>query len=206
MLTPKLVALGRELPSGTGYNPTMGQVTQLLQKIEQGNSSASAELLPLVYEELRSLAARKLAKERNTSSLQPTLLVHEAYLRLVDAEQQTEWNSRGHFFGAAAEAMRRILVEQARRRKTLKRGANHHQVPIEFAEPVVEDKAVDLLSLDEALTQFESLWPNQARLVKLRYFAGLTIAQAAQAMQISESTAERYWTFARTWLFSKLSD
>lgn len=184
----------------------MGQVTQLLQKIEQGYASASAELLPLVYEELRSLAARKLAKERNSPSLQPTLLVHEAYLRLVDAEQQPEWSGRGHFFGAAAEAMRRILVEQARRRKTLKRGANLHQVPIEFAEPVVEDKAVDLLSLDEALSQFETLWPNQARLVKLRYFAGLTIAQAAQAMQISESTAERYWTFARTWLYSKLSD
>lgn len=188
------------------YNPEMGQVTQLLQKIEQGYASASAELLPLVYEELRSLAARKLAKERNSPSLQPTLLVHEAYLRLVDAEQQPEWSGRGHFFGAAAEAMRRILVEQARRRKTLKRGANLHQVPIEFAEPVVEDKAVDLLSLDEALSQFETLWPNQARLVKLRYFAGLTIAQAAQAMQISESTAERYWTFARTWLYSKLSD
>lgn len=188
------------------YNPEMGQVTQLLQKIEQGYASASAELLPLVYDELRSLAARKLAKERNSPSLQPTLLVHEAYLRLVDAEQQPEWSGRGHFFGAAAEAMRRILVEQARRRKTLKRGANLHQVPIEFAEPVVEDKAVDLLSLDEALSQFETLWPNQARMVKLRYFAGLTIAQAAQAMQISESTAERYWTFARTWLYSKLSD
>ncbi len=183
----------------------MKNVTQLLQQVDAGDLKATEDLLPLVYEELRKLAARKLANERKSPSLQPTLLVHEAYLRLVDSDRQQEWSGRAHFFCAAAEAMRRILVEQARRRNTRKRGADFDRVALEFAEPAFEESFVDLLSLDEALIQFEQRWPDKARLVKLRYFAGLTGAQAAEALQISESTAERYWTFARTWLFSKLS-
>lgn len=182
----------------------MSEVTRILQKIELGEEFASAELLPLVYEELRRLAAKILVAD-NSPSIQPTLLVHEAYLRLVDSDQQQKWNSRGHFFCAAAEAMRRILVEEARRRKSLKRGGSFRRVKLEYAVPTCEDRYVDFMALDDALCQFEALWPDHAKLVKLRYFAGLTVLQAAEAMKISESTAERYWTFARTWLFSKLT-
>lgn len=182
----------------------MNEVTRILEKLENGEELASAELLPHVYAELRRLAAKKLVHSQSPS-IQPTLLVHEAYLRLVDSDRPQKWNGRGHFFCAAAEAMRRILVEEARRKGSAKRGGKHKRVMLEFAEPACEEQHVDLLSLDEALSQFETVWPDKARLVKLRYFAGLTAAQAAQAMQISESTAERYWTFARTWLFAKLT-
>ena len=183
----------------------MGNVTKILDRLKGGNGSASEDLLPIVYEELRRLAASKLSSEKPSPSVQPTLLVHEAYVRLVDQKQQQEWSSRGHFFGAAAEAMRRILVEHARRRNTKKRGAGFQKVSLEFAEqesPISPD--VDLLALDEALQMFESTWPDKAKLVKLRYFAGLTIDESARAMAISESTAERHWKFARAWLFAKI--
>ena len=182
----------------------MENVTEILEKIEQGEQSAAEDLLPVVYAELRKLAAQRLSNERHSLTLQATEVVHEAYVRLVDKKQHEKWNSRGHFFAAAAEAMRRILIENARRKQTLKRGAGARQVEISIVEPSVEDATVDLLSLDEALTQFQKTWPDKAKLVKLRYFAGLTIAESAKAMGISESTAERHWTFARAWLFSKL--
>lgn len=181
----------------------MADVTKILQRIELGEQS-SADLLPVIYEELRRLATQKLTNEKATPSIQPTVLVHDAYVRLVDQKQQQKWNSRGHFFGAAAEAMRRILIENARLRKTQKRGGDLKKVPLEIVEPVINEDKVDLLSLDEALQQFETDWPEKAQLVKLRYFAGLTIAEAANSMGISKSTAERYWRFARAWLFSRL--
>jgi RNA polymerase sigma factor (TIGR02999 family) len=181
----------------------MADVTQMLQRIELGELS-SADLMPVVYEELRRLAKQKLTHEKETPSIQPTLLVHDAYLRLVHQKQQQKWKSRGHFFGAAAEAMRRILIENARLRKTQKRGGDLRKVPLEIVEPAIYQDKVDLLALDEALQQFETDWPEKAQLVKLRYFAGLTIAEAAKSMEISESTAERHWRFARAWLFSRL--
>lgn len=186
----------------------MADVTKILQRIELGEQS-SADLLPVVYEELRRLATQKLTHEKETPSVQPTLLVHDAYLRLVDRKQQQKWKSRGHFFGAAAEAMRRILIENARLRRTKKRGGDFKKVPLEIIEPAIIDAAIgeeriDLLTLDEALTEFEAKWPEKAQLVKLRYFAGLTIPEAAKGMGISESTAERHWRFARAWLFSRL--
>ncbi len=182
----------------------MSDVTKILEKIENGEESAAADLLPAVYDELRKLAAQKLSNERASPSLQPTLLVHDAYLRLVDRDQQQKWTNRGHFFGAAAEAMRRILIENARRKRTQKRGADQVRVPLELAEPAILEDSVDLLALDEALREFEQVWPDKAKLVKLRYFAGLTISEAAKVMSVSESTVERHWKFARAWLYSKL--
>lgn len=183
----------------------MEAFTKILEQIEKGEESASDQLLPLIYDELRTLAKQRLSKEKSTKSIQPTMLVHDAYLRLVDREEQQKWRSRGHFFSAAAEAMRRLLVEHARRKKTQKRGGNAKQIPLEIAEPAFFEDPVDLLALDEALQLFEQEWPEKARLVTLRYFTGLTIAEAASAMGISESTAERHWTFARAWLYSKLN-
>ena len=183
----------------------MANVTQILDQLSRGQGSASSDLLPIIYDELHRLAAHRLASERKSPSIQPTLLVHEAYLRLVDQDQEQRWRGRGHFFGAAAEAMRRILVEHARRRKTLKRGGDYERVSLEFAEPTTPAKEViDLIALDEVLQQFEAKWPDKAKLVKLRYFAGMTTTEAATAMEISESTAERYWKFARAWLYARL--
>ena len=186
------------------YNLAMENVTKILDKIEQGEESAASELMPVIYGELRKLAAQKLAREKASPSIQPTVLVHDAYVRLVDKEQQQKWTSRGHFFGAAAEAMRRILIENARRKQSLKRGGDAQKVPLELAEPAVFEDSVDLLALHDALTEFEQEWPEKAKLVKLRYFTGLTIAEAAKAMGFSESTAERHWKFARAWLYAKL--
>ena len=184
----------------------MSDVTKILRKIEDGETAAATELLPLVYQELRKLAAARLTGERTAPSLQPTVLVHDAFLRLVAKDQQDQWNSRGHFFAAAAEAMRRILIERARRRQTLKHGANRERISLDglSAKPSSDADSVDLLALDEALSEFEQHWPEKCRLVKLRYFAGLTIAEAAQAMNISDSTADRYWRFAKAWLYSRL--
>jgi RNA polymerase sigma factor (TIGR02999 family) len=179
------------------------EVTQILAAVEAGDSSVSAALLPLVYEELRKLAASSLAAERPGQTLQATALVHEAYLRLVSDTQADHWNSRGHFFAAAAEAMRRILVENARRKQAVKHGGGKRRVPLEEFHRVTESPE-DLLDLDDVLTRFAAEEPDKARLVQLRFFAGLSIPDAAAALGISHATAERWWTFARAWLFSEL--
>ena len=166
----------------------MTDVTRILSAIEQGDSTAAAQLLPLVYAELRKLAAQKLAKEKPGQTLEATALVHEAYLRLVDTDKAQQWNSRGHFFAAAAEAMRRVLVENARRKQRVKHGGGRQR-----------------LDLDEALTRLAERDPSRAELVKLRFFAGLTMPEAAQALGLSLATAERHWTFVRTWLFAELT-
>ncbi len=184
----------------------MRDVTRILMAIENGDSSATDELLPLVYQELRKLAAAKLSKEKPGQTLHPTMLVHEAYVRLVDVDNPQQWNGRGHFFGAAAEAMRRILVEKARRKQSRKHGADMQRVELDTAIAAIENPVEDLLALDDALTRFEQQWPEKAKLVKLKYFAGLTIPEASQALGISTATAERYWKFARTWLHSQLKD
>lgn len=182
----------------------MSDVSRLLSAIEDGDENAADKLLPLVYQELHKLAAAKLVNEKPGPTLQPTMLVHEAYLRLVDVDEPQQWNGRGHFFGAAAEAMRRILVEKARRKQSLKHGGQMQRVELDLATAAIENPVADLLALDEALTQFEQQWPDKAKLVKLKYFAGLTIPEASQAMGVSTATAERYWKFARAWLHSQL--
>lgn len=184
----------------------MADVTRILSQIEAGDPIAAEQLLPLVYAELRKLAAAKLANENPGQTLQATALVHEAYLRLVGAERVQDWNSRGHFFMAAAEAMRRILVERARRKHRLKHGGGRQKVELDSQGLADVPPSVDLLALDEALSKFAALYPAKAELVNLRYFAGLTAAEAAQAMGVSVATAERYWSFARGWLFAELND
>ena len=181
-------------------------VTRILSDIEQGDPSAAEQLLPLVYKELRKLAAEWLAHEKPGQTLQATDLVHEAYLRLVDVETAQHWNSRGHFFAAAAEAMRRILVESARRKNRLKHGGDHRRVDLESSCLVSAAPSLDLLALDEALSRLADSEPAKAELVKLRYFAGLTMPEAAAALDISLATAERYWTFAKSWLYAELAD
>jgi RNA polymerase sigma factor (TIGR02999 family) len=182
----------------------MSDVTRILSAIEQGNPQAAAQLLPLVYDELRKLAAARLAPEKPGQTLQPTALVHEAYLRLVGGEERG-WDSRGHFFAAAAEAMRRIVVETARRKKRAKHGGGRERVEVELADLPTRLPPDDLLALDEALQPLEQLEPVKARLVTLRYFAGMTIEQAAEALNISRVTAHRYWTFARAWLHQQMT-
>jgi len=177
----------------------MSDVTRILTAIERGDAKATDELLPLVYEELRILAAQKLSHEFPGQTLQATALVHEAYLRLVGDEPHN-WNSRGHFFAAAAEAMRRILVESARRKRSLKRGGGRHRADPVTAEPASEGVSDDLLALDEALQKLAQADPLKADLVKLRYFAGLTLEEAAQALGIARSTAGEHWAYARAWL------
>ena len=190
----------------------MSDVTRILSQIESGDPSAAEQLLPLVYAELRKLAAAKLAQEKPGQTLQATALVHEAYLRLVGKEpggggqEGVNWNSRGHFFGAAAEAMRRIIVEQARHRGRLKRGGQRQRVDLDSACSIEEPPSLDILALDEALTKLATTEPIKADLVKLRFFAGLTMPQAADALGVSLATAERYWTFAKAWLHSELAD
>jgi RNA polymerase sigma factor (TIGR02999 family) len=182
----------------------MSDVTRILTAIDRGDEKAADELLPLVYQELRKLAASKLSREKPGQTLQPTMLVHEAYVRLVEVAQPQKWNGRGHFFGAAAEAMRRILVEKARQKQSQKHGGHMRRVELDVATAAIENPVADLLALDEALTRFEQQWPDKAKLVKLKYFAGLTISEASEAMGVSTATAERYWTFARAWLHSQL--
>ncbi len=182
----------------------MSEVTRILSAIEQGEPQAAEQLLPLVYDELRRLAAQKLARESPGQTLPATALVHEAYLRLVGGEQARDWNGRGHFFAAAAEAMRRILVESARRKGRVKRGGGHRRVDLgEFA--VTGDAPADeVLALDEALTRLAADDPQAAELVKLRYFAGLTLDDAAAVLGISTATAYRHWAYARAWLHDQL--
>jgi RNA polymerase sigma factor (TIGR02999 family) len=183
----------------------MGEVTRILSVIEQGDSHAAEQLLPLVYDELRKLAAAKLAQERPGQTLQATALVHEAYVRLVDVESVQQWNSRGHFFAAAAEAMRRILVDSARRKQADKHGGGRLRVDLPSDIAASEGDCDNLIALDEALNQLERHDPSAARLVKLRHFAGLSHQDAAQAMGISRGAADRLWALARAWLFRQLS-
>ena len=182
----------------------MADVTQILNAIEQGDPRATEELLPLVYEELRLLAAQKLSHESPGQTLQATALVHEAYIRLVEAKEQN-WNSRNHFFMAAAEAMRRILVENARRKKRLKRGGKQYRLTLDEASIITEKQDIDLLALDEALAKLEEEDPEKASIVKLRYFVGMTTSQSAEILKISLPTANRHWSYAKSWLFREIS-
>jgi RNA polymerase sigma factor (TIGR02999 family) len=180
----------------------MDDVTQILNAIEQGDPSAAEHLLPLVYDELRKLAADRMAQEKPGQTLQATALVHDAYLRLVDVEKAQHWNSRGHFFAAAAEAMRRILVEKARHKQRLCHGGGFQKLAFDDNEPVITSSvdAADLLALNEALDHLETASPRRAQLVKLRYFGGFKLPEVAQMLGISQSTAEADWTYAKTWL------
>jgi RNA polymerase sigma factor (TIGR02999 family) len=184
----------------------MSDVTHILSAIEQGDPRAAGELLPLVYDELRKLAAARLAQEKPGQTLQATALVHEAYLHLVDDAGSSQWNSRGHFFAAAAEAMRRILIDGARRRRRGKHGGDLRRLPLDGLALPVKEQSDDLLALDEALTRLAEEEPIKAELVKLRYFAGLSLEEAAACLNISLATAKRYWAVARAWLYAALAD
>jgi RNA polymerase sigma factor (TIGR02999 family) len=181
-------------------------VTRIIERLQQGDSSAADPLLRAVYDELRRLAGDKLARERSGQTLQATALVHEAYLRLVDSPSTQPWSGRAHFFAAAAEAMRRILIENARRKQRLKHGGGEQRIPLDSECAVSDGPSLDLVALDEALAKLTRSEPDKAQLVKLRYFAGLTMPEAAAAMDISLATAERHWTFAKAWLFAELAD
>jgi RNA polymerase sigma factor (TIGR02999 family) len=178
----------------------MSEVTRILSAIEEGDPHAAEQLLPLVYEELRKLAAQKLVQEKPGQTLQATALVHEAYLRLVDTEKTQQWDSRGHFFAAAAEAMRRILVEQARRKGRLRHGGEFRRVDLPDAEVIASTDDEQILLLDEALTRLAALRPQAADLVKLRFFSGLTVEESAAMLGVAPRTARRLWVFARAWL------
>jgi RNA polymerase sigma factor (TIGR02999 family) len=178
----------------------MADVTQILDAIDQGDPHAAAQLLPLVYDELRQLAAQKLANEKPGQTLQATALVHEAYLRLVNVEKARQWKSRGHFFTAAAEAMRHILVEQARRKHSRKRGGDRARVQFDVANLAVAQDSEEVLAVDEALAGLAAADAQAAELVKLRYFAGLSIPEVAEALNISPRSANRLWAYARAWL------
>ena len=182
----------------------MSEVTQILSAIEGGDPHAAEQLLPLVYDELRRLAAQKLAQEKPGQTLEATALLHEAYIRLVDVDKTRHWNSRGHFFTAAAEAMRRILVENARRKSSLKRGGCRARQELDAEKLEAPQVSEDLIALDEALSQLAATDSKAAELVKLRYFAGLTAQKAAEVLGISPRTADFLWAFARAWLLRKI--
>lgn len=185
----------------------MSDVTRILVDIERGDASAAERLLPLLYDELRQLAQAKLSKENPGQTLQATALVHEAYLRLVEpASQPPEWDGRGHFFAAAARAMQRILVENARRKNRLKAGGGRNRVDLTKAEPQIEGPSIDLLALNEALEKLEETDERKVTLVRLRYFAGMTLVQAASILGISNSTADNDWAYAKNWLRLEMSD
>ena len=182
----------------------MNEVTRILSAVEQGDPAAAEQLLPLVYDELRKLAAAKLAQEASDHTLQAAALVHEAYMRPADVDKVQHWNSRGHFFGAAAEAMRRILVEKARQKRALKRGGDFQRVElVDYARPE-SDSDIDFLALDDALDQLAKEHPEKARLVMLRFFAGRSLEESADMIGVSRTTAQRYWTYARAWLFGRI--
>jgi RNA polymerase sigma factor (TIGR02999 family) len=183
----------------------MTEATKILRQISHGETLAAERLLPLVYDELKKLAAARLAHELPGQTLQPTALVHEAYVRLVDVEQVQGWHGRGHFFAAVSEAMRRILVDAARRKRREKHGGNRHRVPLGDVAPAVPDVREDLLALDDALTRLATHDPQAVRLVELRHFAGLSVPEAAQVLGISTRTAERLWTYARAWLHREIT-
>lgn len=180
-------------------------VTQIIDAIERGDAHASEQLLPVVYQELRRLAASMLAQELPGQTLQATALVHEAYVRLVHADAAQKWKHRGHFFAAAAEAMRRILVEKARRKQRVKHGGEHDRVELDDEHLVCSVPSDQIIAIDEALQRFAQEEPEKAQLVKLRFFAGLSLEEAAEALGISRATASRQWTYARAWLFNALS-
>ncbi len=182
----------------------MTDVTQILSAIEQGQQEASERLLPLVYEELRKLATQKLARETPGQTLQATALVHEAYLRLVDVEAVQKWKSRGHFFAAAAEAMRRILIDRARDKKRLKRDGKRRTLNLDAVEIALNTPADDLLALNEALDELACEYEECAELVKLRFFAGMSLGEAATVLGIPRRTADRHWAYARAWLYKQL--
>jgi len=188
----------------------MKQVTRILSAIEQGDAQAAERLLPLVYDELRRLAAQKLAQEKPGQTLQATALVHEAYIRLVGTEEAAgrdqRWDSRGHFFAAAAEAMRRILIDRAREKRSVKRGGGRKRLDIDAIDLATTATPDQLLALDEALAKLAGTDPDAARLVQLRYFAGLTVDQAGKALGMSTATAYRHWNYARAWLHGELRE
>jgi len=184
----------------------MTDVTRILSAIEQGDPSAAEQLLPLVYDELRKLAAQKMAQEKPGQTLQATALVHEAYIRLVDVDKARHWDSRGHFFAAAAEAMRRILVENARRKQRLRHGGGHERLDLNGLDEIGEAPIDELLALDDALAKLTVLEPVKADLVKLRFFAGLSVDEAANILGVSRATAKRYWTYARAWLYAEINE
>jgi RNA polymerase sigma factor (TIGR02999 family) len=184
----------------------MSDIASILSKVAADDPHAASELLPLVYDELRRLAAHKLAQEGPGLTLDATALVHEAYLRLVDIHQTVHWNSRGHFFGAAAEAMRRILVENARRKRRLKHGGHRKRVDFDESLSVAEDAAVDILAVSEALDLLAMEDPQKAQLVKLRYFTGLSLPEVAKMLGISRATAFRHWAYAKVWLYCAIHD
>jgi RNA polymerase sigma factor (TIGR02999 family) len=183
----------------------MSEVTRILSAIEQGDPHAASQLLPILYDELRQLAAAKLAQERPGQTLQATALVHEAYLRLVGPGEERHWDSCGHFFAAAAEAMRRILVENARRKRSAKHGGGRVRHDLDAVRVAAPELSEDLVALDEALERLAAKDPLKAELIKLRHFAGLTIEQAARALGISVTTANRYWAYARAWLHQEIT-
>ncbi len=183
----------------------MSDVTQILNAIERGDRQATGQLLPLIYDELRRLAAQKLAHEPSGQTLQATALVHEAYMRLVGDGDAERWDNRRHFFAAAAEAMRRILIENARRKRSLKGGGEWRRENLEDIEPATSERDDELLALDEALQRFAVVDANKAELVQLRYFGGLTTEQAARVLGISVATAERHWAYAKAWLHCEIT-
>src|SRR5262245_135962 len=183
----------------------MSDVTRILSQIGQGDPHAAEKLLPLVYQELRKLAAAKLAQEKPGQTLQATALVHEAYVRLVGVDGAEKWDNRGHFFAAAAEAMRRILLDQARKKQSQRRGGSWKRQPLEDIEIQASEPQADLLAADEALEKFHRIDAVAAQLVKLRFYAGLTIPQAAAILSVSPATADRYWAYARVWLHAELT-
>jgi RNA polymerase sigma factor (TIGR02999 family) len=183
----------------------MSEITQTLDAIGRGDEHAFEQLLPLVYQDLRRLAASMLAREPVGQTLEATALVHEAYVRLVDTEQEQNWKHRGHFFAAAAEAMRRILVDKARRKQRVKHGGEHQRVELDDERLVCSISPDQILALDEALQRFDVEEPEKAQLVKLRFFAGLSLEEAAETMGISRATASRHWTYARAWLHDAVS-
>lgn len=182
----------------------MSDVTRILTAIEKGDARAADELLPLVYQELRRLASQKMSHEPPGQTLQATALVHEAYIRLVGSDDR-DWRGKTHFFAAAAEAMRQILIDNARRKQRYKHGADHHRVNLDDSEIAIEGPSTDLIALDEALTKLAESEPSVAELVKMRYFGGLTIEQAATILGVSRRTADRYWAYARAWLYQQIT-
>ena len=184
----------------------MAEITRILEAIDEGDAHAAEELLPLVYDELRRLAAQKLSHEKPGQTLQATALVHEMYLRLLGSDISTNYKTRAHFFGAAAEAMRRILIERARQRASLKRGGDMQRIEYDEAQAGSEPRAEDLLSLDAALDGLEAKDPTMANIVKLRYFAGLTVPETADALELSARSVNRHWTAARAWLHREMGD
>ena len=182
----------------------MNEVTRILSAIEHGDPQAVEKLLPLVYDELRKLAAQRMTQEKPGQTLQATALVHDAYLRLVGPDDAQKWDSQGHFFAAAAEAMRRILIDNARRKRTEKHGGQRERLDLDAVDIAADAPSEDLLALDEALTKFAAEDPIKAEVVKLRYFAGLSEEEAARALSISRATAHRHWHYAKVWLFREL--